>query len=42
MIEKRLPILIERNDAIQWLERIAKAATRHNQRTIRERNSGVG
>jgi hypothetical protein len=42
MIEKRLPVLIERNDAIQWLERIAKAATRYNQRTIRERWRSAG
>jgi len=37
IIEKRLPVHVERRDTVQWLERIAKAATRHNERPIRER-----
>jgi hypothetical protein len=37
IIERRLPVHIERSNTLQWLERIAKAATRHNEKPIRER-----
>jgi hypothetical protein len=42
IIEKRLPVHVERTDTVQWLERIAKAATRYNERPIRERRGRSG
>jgi hypothetical protein len=39
IIEKRLPVHVEQSDTHQWLERIAKAATRSNEKPIRERRA---